>query len=82
MKTYRAALVGTGSIGDAHVRAVEATSGRVALVAAVDIDAQRVAISPEARDREPLTRKLRDDAWPRRSRTSSSSPPRPRSTRP
>lgn len=42
MKTYRAALVGTGSIGDAHVRAVEAASGRVTLVAAVDIEAQRV----------------------------------------
>lgn len=42
MKTYRAALVGTGSIGDAHVRAVEATFGRVTLDAAVDIDAGRV----------------------------------------
>lgn len=42
MKTYRAALVGTGSIGDAHVRAVEATHGRVLLEAAVDIDAARV----------------------------------------
>src|SRR4051812_46125300 len=31
-KTYRAVLVGTGSIGDAHVRAVEATQGRVKLV--------------------------------------------------
>jgi predicted dehydrogenase len=43
MKTYRAALVGTGSIGEAHVRAVESTQGRVILEAAVDIDAQRVA---------------------------------------
>ncbi len=43
MKTYRAALVGTGSIGDAHVRAVEATQGRVTLISAVDIDAKRVA---------------------------------------
>lgn len=42
MKTHRAALVGTGSIGEAHVRAVEATLGRVTLEAAVDIDAQRV----------------------------------------
>lgn len=42
-KTYRAALVGTGSIGEAHVRAVEATLGRVVLEAAVDIDAARVA---------------------------------------
>jgi predicted dehydrogenase len=43
MKTYRAALVGTGSIGEAHVRAVEATLGRVTLDAAVDIDAGRVS---------------------------------------
>lgn len=42
MKTYRAALVGTGSIAEAHVRAVEATAGRVILDAAVDIDAGRV----------------------------------------
>ncbi len=41
-KTYRAALVGTGSICDAHLRAVEATNGRVELVAAVDLDAERV----------------------------------------
>ncbi|MES2694369.1 MAG: Gfo/Idh/MocA family oxidoreductase [Verrucomicrobiota bacterium] len=42
-KTYRAVLAGTGSIGDAHVRAVEATHGRVKLVGAMDIDARRVA---------------------------------------
>ncbi|MBL9188499.1 MAG: Gfo/Idh/MocA family oxidoreductase [Opitutaceae bacterium] len=42
-KTYRALLVGTGGIGDAHVRAVEATQGRVQLVAAVDVDAARAA---------------------------------------
>lgn len=42
-KTYRAVLAGTGSIGDAHVRAVEATQGRVKLVAAMDIDERRVA---------------------------------------
>lgn len=41
-KTYRAVLVGTGSICDAHLRAVEATNGRVELVAAVDLDADRV----------------------------------------
>ena len=41
-KTYRAVLAGTGSIGDAHVRAIEATHGRVQLVAAMDIDATRV----------------------------------------
>ncbi len=42
-KTYRAVLVGTGSIADAHVRAVAATRGRVVLVAAVDLNAKRVA---------------------------------------
>jgi predicted dehydrogenase len=41
-KTYRAVLAGTGSIGEAHTRAVEATGGRVELVAAVDLDAERV----------------------------------------
>ena len=41
-QTYRAALVGTGSIADAHLRAVEFTRGRVELVAAVDLDAARV----------------------------------------
>lgn len=40
-KTYRAVLVGTGGIGEAHVRAVQATLGRVQLVAACDIDATR-----------------------------------------
>lgn len=42
-KIYRAVLAGTGSIADAHVRAIEATTGRVQLVAAMDIDAQRIA---------------------------------------
>lgn len=42
MKTYRAVLVGTGGIGEAHVRAAEFTQGRVQLVAACDIDAGRV----------------------------------------
>ena len=40
--SYRALLVGTGGIGDAHARAVEATNGRVQLVAAVDLDVARV----------------------------------------
>ncbi len=31
-KIYRAVLAGTGSIADAHVRAIEATNGRVQLV--------------------------------------------------
>ncbi|GAB5561415.1 MAG: Gfo/Idh/MocA family oxidoreductase [Synoicihabitans sp.] len=41
-KTYRAVLVGTGAICDAHLRAVESVSDRVELVAAVDIDEERV----------------------------------------
>ena len=41
-KTYRAILVGTGGIADAHVRAAESSGGRVVLSAAVDIDADRV----------------------------------------
>ncbi|PTY08398.1 oxidoreductase [Opitutaceae bacterium EW11] len=41
--TYRAAIVGTGSISDAHVRAIGTTGGRVVLEAAMDIDAARVA---------------------------------------
>lgn len=39
---YRALLVGTGSIADAHARAIEDTRGRVQLVGAVDIDGPRV----------------------------------------
>lgn len=42
-KTYRAVLAGTGGIGDAHVRAVTATGGRVQLVGAADLDERRVA---------------------------------------
>src|SRR5687767_7273551 len=41
-ETYRAILVGTGSVADYHVRAIEETRGRVKLVAAVDIDPARV----------------------------------------
>ncbi|MBI5691321.1 MAG: Gfo/Idh/MocA family oxidoreductase [Verrucomicrobia bacterium] len=41
-KTYRAVIAGTGGVADAHVRAVEATQGRVHLVAAADIDESRV----------------------------------------
>jgi predicted dehydrogenase len=49
-KVYRAALVGTGSIGDAHVNAVEATQGRVTLDAAVDLDATRVKAFADRHD--------------------------------
>src|SRR6185295_15645312 len=41
-KTYRALLVGTGSVADSHARAIEALQGRVKLVTAVDIEAERV----------------------------------------
>lgn len=41
-KIYRAVLAGTGSIADAHIRAIEATGGRVQLLAALDIDETRV----------------------------------------
>lgn len=41
-KTYRAVLVGTGGIGEAHVNAVRSSQGRVQLVAACDVDATRV----------------------------------------
>src|SRR6187431_2997176 len=41
-KTYRAVLAGPGSIAAAHVRAIEATRGRVKLVAAADLDTTRV----------------------------------------
>ena len=40
-KTYRVALVGTGGIADAHVRAVASLPNRVKLVAACDIDPKR-----------------------------------------
>ena len=43
-KTYRALLVGTGGIADAHVRAIAATGGRVILAAACDIDAGRAQV--------------------------------------
>jgi predicted dehydrogenase len=42
LKTYRAVLAGTGSIADAHVRAIESTRGRVKLIGAADLDAKRV----------------------------------------
>ncbi|PTX94468.1 Gfo/Idh/MocA family oxidoreductase [Opitutus sp. ER46] len=42
MKTYHAAIIGTGSISDAHLRAIDSTQGRVVLDAAVDINAARV----------------------------------------
>ncbi|MBI2513149.1 MAG: Gfo/Idh/MocA family oxidoreductase [Opitutae bacterium] len=67
-KVYRAALVGTGSIGDAHIRAVEATQQRVTLEAAVDIDATRVAefaqrhsIPRTFTDYETMLREVRPD---------------------
>jgi predicted dehydrogenase len=41
-QTYRAVLVGTGSVADSHVRAIEETRGRIRLVSAVDVDAGRL----------------------------------------
>jgi predicted dehydrogenase len=68
MKIYRAALVGTGGIGEAHVRAVEATQGRVVLDAAVDIDLERVTAFARRNDIkhvftefEPMLRDVRPD---------------------
>lgn len=67
-KVYRAALVGTGSIGEAHVNAVEATLGRVTLEAAVDLEAHRVQefaarheIPHVYTDYEKMLRELRPD---------------------
>lgn len=42
-QTYRALLVGTGSVADSHVSAIAATAGRVQLVGAVEVDAARLA---------------------------------------
>ena len=42
-QTYRAVLIGTGSVADSHARAIEETRGRVTLVSAVDIDPDRLA---------------------------------------
>src|SRR6185436_14995866 len=41
-QAYRALLVGTGSVAESHVRAIEHTRGRVVLAGAVDIDAERL----------------------------------------
>lgn len=41
-QTYRAVLVGTGSVAESHARAIEETRGRVRLVSAVDIDPERL----------------------------------------
>lgn len=40
-QTYRAVLVGTGSVADSHARAIEESRGRVRLVSAVDIEPER-----------------------------------------
>ncbi|HVS54294.1 MAG TPA: Gfo/Idh/MocA family oxidoreductase [Opitutaceae bacterium] len=41
-QVYRALLVGTGSVAELHVRAIEQNQGRITLAAAVDIDPTRV----------------------------------------
>jgi predicted dehydrogenase len=43
MKPYRAAIVGTGAIASSHVNALRAHATRVQLVAAMDVNAERVA---------------------------------------
>ncbi|MEV0614189.1 Gfo/Idh/MocA family oxidoreductase [Nonomuraea sp. NPDC050404] len=42
-RTYRAAIVGTGGIAGAHAKAVQASGGRVELVAVADVDTGRAA---------------------------------------
>src|SRR5438270_12923609 len=42
MKPVRTAIIGTGSIANAHMRAVREAGERVRLVAAMDIDCERV----------------------------------------
>src|SRR5436305_1420004 len=41
-QAHRALLVGTGSVAESHVRAIEHTRGRVVLAGAVDIDPDRL----------------------------------------
>lgn len=43
MKCYRSVVVGAGGIAGAHVRAAEATQGRVEITAVVDLDEGRAA---------------------------------------
>jgi predicted dehydrogenase len=42
MKTYRAAIIGTGGIAESHIRAIRAAGERVEMVAAMDVDEGRV----------------------------------------
>ncbi|MFI5844650.1 Gfo/Idh/MocA family protein [Catenuloplanes sp. NPDC051500] len=50
MTQYRAAIVGTGAIAAAHAKALRAHSGRIALTAVVDLDADRAGSFAEAWD--------------------------------
>jgi len=43
MTEYKAAIIGTGGIAEAHVRAWRANTARERIVAAMDVDATRVA---------------------------------------
>lgn len=43
-QTYRALLVGTGSVAESHMRAIEGSQGRVQLAGAVEIDAERLQV--------------------------------------
>lgn len=42
MKTYRAAIIGTGGVAESHIRAIRAAGERVEIVAAMDVDEARV----------------------------------------
>ena len=48
--TLRAAIVGTGAIAEAHVAALRAAAERVEIVAATDVDAERLAAFCESHD--------------------------------
>lgn len=41
-QTYRALLVGTGSVAESHMRAIEGSQGRVQLAGAVEVEADRL----------------------------------------
>ena len=67
-QNYRALLVGTGSVAESHVRAIESTRGRVTLSGAVEIDAERLQafgarhkLSATCTDYATALRELRPD---------------------
>ncbi len=50
MKTYRAAIIGTGGVAESHIRAIRAAGERVEIVAAMDVDEARVKAFCEKHD--------------------------------